>query len=206
MNRLDKHLSELIAPFHLTCEVNPSITGIATDSREATKGCLYICVRGYTVDGHQYAEEAVANGAVAILAEEPIDGVEVPVVLLQDTKHAAGKVADLFYDHPSHKLKVYGITGTNGKTTTTKLTYDLFRAAGQKAGMISTIGAMIDGEMIDTPNTTPEAIILHRLLYQMVEQGVTDCILEVSSHVRWNGATNSDRCLYGRFMVYVLSS
>lgn len=187
MNRLDKHLSELIAPFHLTCEVNPSITGIATDSREVTKGCLFICVRGYTVDGHRYAEEAVANGAVAILAEEPIDGVEVPIVLLQDTKHAAGKVADLFYDHPSHKLKIYGITGTNGKTTTTKLTYDLFRAAGQKAGMISTIGAMIDGEMIDTPNTTPEAIILHRLLYQMVEQGVTDCVLEVSSHALMEG-------------------
>ncbi len=187
MNHPYKHLSELIAPFQLTCEENPSITSIATDSREVTKGSLFICVRGYTVDGHQYAEAAIANGAVAILAEEPLHGLAVPVVILQDTKHAAGQVADLFYDHPSQKMRVYGITGTNGKTTTTKLTYDLFRAAGHKAGMISTIGAMIDGEMIDTPNTTPEAIILHRLLHQMVEQGVTDCILEVSSHALMEG-------------------
>ncbi|OAN14795.1 UDP-N-acetylmuramoyl-L-alanyl-D-glutamate--2,6-diaminopimelate ligase [Exiguobacterium undae] len=187
MNRPYKHLSELIALFQLTCEEDPIVTSIETDSRQVTTGSLFICVRGYTVDGHQYAREATENGAVAILAEEPLEGMTVPVIVLPNTKQAAGRIADLFYDHPSRQLRVYGITGTNGKTTTTKLTYDLFRSAGHKAGMISTVGAMIDGEMIDTPNTTPEAVILHRLLHQMVEQGVTDCVLEVSSHALMEG-------------------
>lgn len=199
MNRPYKHLSELIALFQLTCEEDPIVMSIETDSRQVTAGSLFICVRGYTVDGHQYAQEAVGNGAAAILAEERIEGLTIPIIVLPDTKHAAGKVADLFYDHPSQKLRVYGITGTNGKTTTTKLTYDLFRSAGHRSGMISTVGAMIDGEMIDTPNTTPEAVILHRILYQMVERGVTDCVLEVSSHALMEGRIEGVRLYAAAF-------
>lgn len=187
MRSRSKSLSSLVSLFNLQIDSNPMITSIETDSRKVIPGSLFICVRGYTVDGHRYAREAERNGAAAILAEEVLKDVMIPVILIENTKMAAGKVADAFYDHPSRRMRVYGVTGTNGKTTTTKLAYDLFRATGVKTGMISTVGARIDEATIETPNTTPEAIILHRLLYEMVEQGVTDCIIEVSSHALAEG-------------------
>ncbi|MBF8152253.1 UDP-N-acetylmuramoyl-L-alanyl-D-glutamate--2,6-diaminopimelate ligase [Exiguobacterium sp. TBG-PICH-001] len=186
MNRLAKLLTELL-PFTIKEAINPLISNIATDSRQITPGGLFICINGYTVDGHDYINQAIENGAVAILAERSFLDCPIPVITVPDTKRLAGQVANRFYDQPSQKMRVYGVTGTNGKTTTTKLAYDLFRATGIKAGMISTVGARIDEELIETPNTTPEAIILHRLLYEMVEKGVTDCIIEVSSHALAEG-------------------
>lgn len=186
MNRLAKLLTELL-PITINEAINPIITNIATDSRQITPGGLFICINGYTVDGHDYIDQAINNGAVAILADRSLPDSRVPVITVPDTKRLAGQVADRFYDQPSRKMRVYGVTGTNGKTTTTKLAYDLFRATGVKAGMISTVGARIDEELIETPNTTPEAIILHRLLFEMVEKGVTDCIIEVSSHALAEG-------------------
>ncbi len=186
MNRLAKLLTELL-PIPINEAINPLITNIATDSRQIKPNGLFICINGYTVDGHDYINQAIKNGAVAILAERPFPDCPVPIIIVSDTKRLAGQVANRFYNQPSQKMRVYGVTGTNGKTTTTKLAYDLFRATGVKAGMISTVGARIDEEFIETPNTTPEAIILHRLLFEMVEQGVTDCIIEVSSHALAEG-------------------
>lgn len=186
MNRLAKLLTELL-PIPINEAINPLITNIATDSRQIKPNGLFICINGYTVDGHDYINQAIKNGAVAILAERPFSDCPVPIIIVSDTKRLAGQVANRFYNQPSQKMRVYGVTGTNGKTTTTKLAYDLFRATGVKAGMISTVGARIDEEFIETPNTTPEAIILHRLLFEMVEQGVTDCIIEVSSHALAEG-------------------
>lgn len=186
MNRLAKLLTELL-PIPINEAINPLITNIATDSRQIKPNGLFICINGYTVDGHDYINQAIENGAVAILAERPFPDCPVPIIIVPDTKRLAGQVANRFYNQPSQKMRVYGVTGTNGKTTTTKLAYDLFRATGVKAGMISTVGARIDEELIETPNTTPEAIILHRLLFEMVEQGVTDCIIEVSSHALAEG-------------------
>lgn len=186
MNRLAKLLTELL-PIPINEAINPLITNIATDSRQIKPNGLFICINGYTVDGHDYINQAIENGAVAILAERPFPDCPVPIIIVPDTKRLAGQVANRFYNQPSQKMRVYGVTGTNGKTTTTKLAYDLFRATGVKAGMISTVGARIDEEFIETPNTTPEAIILHRLLFEMVEQGVTDCIIEVSSHALAEG-------------------
>ena len=186
MNRLAKLLTELL-PIPINEAINPLITNIATDSRQIKPDGLFICINGYTVDGHDYINQAIENGAVAILAERPFPDCPVPIIIVSDTKRLAGQVANRFYNQPSQKMRVYGVTGTNGKTTTTKLAYDLFRATGVKAGMISTVGARIDEELIETPNTTPEAIIVHRLLFEMVEQGVTDCIIEVSSHALAEG-------------------
>ncbi|UKS55291.1 UDP-N-acetylmuramoyl-L-alanyl-D-glutamate--2,6-diaminopimelate ligase [Exiguobacterium acetylicum] len=186
MSRLAKLLTELL-PITINEAINPIITNIATDSRQITPGGLFICINGYTVDGHDYIDQAINNGAVAILADRSLPDSQVPVITVPDTKRLVGQVADRFYDQPSRKMRVYGVTGTNGKTTTTKLAYDLFRSTGVKAGMISTVGARIDEELIETPNTTPEAIILHRLLFEMVEKGVTDCIIEVSSHALAEG-------------------
>lgn len=166
---------------------NPWVTGIETDSRRVTEGDVFVCIRGYTVDGHLFAEDAVERGAVAVLSEIPLPHLTVPNILLGSTKQEIGRLASIFYDHPSRRMRVYGVTGTNGKTTTTKMTYDLFRLAGRVSGMVSTTGAVYASRELDTPNTTPEAVVLQRILADMVEAGVTDCVLEVSSHALIEG-------------------
>lgn len=165
---------------------DPWVTGVETDSRKVSSGNVFICIRGYTVDGHKFAEDAVANGASAVISEYPLD-LDVPNVVVADTKQTAGAVASVFYDHPSHRMRIYGVTGTNGKTTTATLTYDLLRLSGRHAGIVSTIGARFHNQTIETANTTPEAVVLHRILAEMVDAGVTDCVLEVSSHALMEG-------------------
>lgn len=165
---------------------DPWVTGVETDSRKVSSGNVFICIRGYTVDGHKFAEDAVANGASAVISEYPLD-LDVPNVVVADTKQTAGAVASVFYDHPSHRMRIYGVTGTNGKTTTATLTYDLLRLSGRRAGIVSTIGARFHNQTVETANTTPEAIVLHRILAEMVDAGVTDCVLEVSSHALMEG-------------------
>ncbi|WP_214883604.1 MULTISPECIES: UDP-N-acetylmuramoyl-L-alanyl-D-glutamate--2,6-diaminopimelate ligase [unclassified Exiguobacterium] len=165
---------------------DPWVTGVETDSRKVSSGNVFICIRGYTVDGHKFAEDAVVNGASAVISEYPLD-LDVPNVVVADTKQTAGAVASAFYDHPSHRMRIYGVTGTNGKTTTATLTYDLLRLSGQRAGIVSTIGARFLNQTIETANTTPEAVVLHRILADMVDADVTDCVLEVSSHALMEG-------------------
>ncbi|WP_214829441.1 UDP-N-acetylmuramoyl-L-alanyl-D-glutamate--2,6-diaminopimelate ligase [Exiguobacterium algae] len=165
---------------------DPWVTGIETDSRKVNSGDLFFCIRGYTVDGHEFAEDAVAKGASAVISEYPLD-LTVPNIVVPDTKRTAGTVASAFYDHPSHRMRVYGVTGTNGKTTTATLTYDLLRLSGRQVGIVSTIGARYNEKTLKTANTTPEAIVLHRILADMVDEGVTDCVLEVSSHAMMEG-------------------
>ncbi|WP_214742238.1 UDP-N-acetylmuramoyl-L-alanyl-D-glutamate--2,6-diaminopimelate ligase [Exiguobacterium sp. s48] len=165
---------------------DPWVTGVETDSRKVSSGNVFICIRGYTVDGHKFAEDAVANGASAVISEYPLD-LDVPNVVVADTKQTAGAVASVFYDYPSHRMRIYGVTGTNGKTTTATLTYDLLRLSGRHAGIVSTIGARFHNQTVETANTTPEAVVLHRILAEMVDAGVTDCVLEVSSHALMEG-------------------
>lgn len=165
---------------------DPWVTGVETDSRKVSSGNVFICIRGYTVDGHKFAEDAVANGASAVISEYPLD-LDVPNVVVADTKQTAGAVASVFYDHPSHRMRIYGVTGTNGKTTTATLTYDLLRLSGRRVGIVSTIGARFHNQTVETANTTPEAVVLHRILAEMVDAGVTDCVLEVSSHALMEG-------------------
>lgn len=165
---------------------DPWVTGIETDSRKVKPGDLFLCIRGYTVDGHDYAHDAVERGASAIISEVPLL-VDLPNVVVSDTKQTAGTVASAFYDHPSQQMRIYGVTGTNGKTTTATLTYDLLRLSGLTTGIVSTIGARYGSHTLDTPNTTPEAVVLHRLLAEMRDAGVTDCVVEVSSHAMMEG-------------------
>ncbi|HAB34499.1 MAG TPA: UDP-N-acetylmuramoyl-L-alanyl-D-glutamate--2,6-diaminopimelate ligase, partial [Exiguobacterium sp.] len=120
MNRLAKLLTELL-PIPINEAINPLITNIATDSRQIKPNGLFICINGYTVDGHDYINQAIKNGAVAILAERPFPDCPVPIIIVSNTKRLAGQVANRFYNQPSQKMRVYGVTGTNGKTTTTKL-------------------------------------------------------------------------------------
>ncbi|WP_215142967.1 UDP-N-acetylmuramoyl-L-alanyl-D-glutamate--2,6-diaminopimelate ligase [Exiguobacterium qingdaonense] len=181
-----KRLSAILGNEMDDIELDPWVTGVETDSRKVSSGNVFICIRGYTVDGHKFAEDAVTNGASAVISEYPLD-LDVPNVIVADTKQTAGAVASAFYDHPSHRMRIYGVTGTNGKTTTATLTYDLLRLSGRRAGIVSTIGARFHHQTIETANTTPEAVVLHRILAEMIEAGVTDCILEVSSHALMEG-------------------
>ena len=114
------------------------ITSIENDNRKVQKGSLFICIKGYTVDGHDFAESAVENGAVAVLAERPVE-IDVPVILVKDTTRSMAVLADVFYEQPTKKLHLIGITGTNGKTTTSHLIEKIFADAGKKTGIIGTM-------------------------------------------------------------------
>ncbi|MBE3568677.1 MAG: UDP-N-acetylmuramoyl-L-alanyl-D-glutamate--2,6-diaminopimelate ligase [Bacillales bacterium] len=169
-------------PFYqLTSEENPDITSIENDHRKVKKGSLFICIKGYTVNGHQFAKAAAEQQAAAIVAEETIE-VDVPVVYVKDTKRAMAVLADAFYQSPTKSLKLIGITGTNGKTTTSHLLYEIFQKAGEKAGLIGTMYIKIGDKMLETKNTTPDSLTLQKVFHQMQEKHVSTAAMEVSSH------------------------
>ncbi|UZJ77256.1 UDP-N-acetylmuramoyl-L-alanyl-D-glutamate--2,6-diaminopimelate ligase [Fictibacillus sp. KU28468] len=162
---------------------NPEITSIEMDSRAAGPGSLFVCIKGFTVDGHDYAGQAVKNGAAAVLAEKPLEGIDsVPVILVNDTKRAMAVLANVFYDYPTSKLHLIGITGTNGKTTTSHLIEQIFSDAGKRTGMIGTIDMKINGVSHKVSNTTPESLFLQKAFKEMNDQGVESAVMEVSSH------------------------
>ncbi|WP_312469197.1 UDP-N-acetylmuramoyl-L-alanyl-D-glutamate--2,6-diaminopimelate ligase [Neobacillus sp.] len=160
---------------------NPEITSIENDNRKVQKGSLFICIKGYTVDGHDFAGAAVEKGAAAIIAERPLF-LDVPVVLVKDTTRAMAVLADTFYEQPTKKLHLIGITGTNGKTTTSHLIEKIFADAGEKTGLIGTMYTKIADRIMETKNTTPESLTLQKNFRQMVDAGVGLAVMEVSSH------------------------
>ena len=167
------------------------IAGIQSDSRKVEDGFLFVAVRGTAVDGHAYIDGAIAKGAVAIiceelpfLSEEKVASFERKLcfIRVKDSADALGKVVSTWYDNPSDKLTLVGVTGTNGKTTIATLLYEMFRKMGHKVGLISTVCNYIDGEAIPTEHTTPDPITLHSLMARMVEAGCEYAFMEVSSH------------------------
>ncbi len=161
------------------------ITGIAWDSRKVQPGDAFFALTGESVDGHDFIESAVAKGAAAVIGTRPSKPLSVPYVQVKgDDREALAKFSAAFYDHPSQKLVVIGVTGTDGKTTTTNLVYHILRTAGIKAGMISTVNAVIGNETLDTGFhvTTPESPDIQRYLSRMVEAGLTHAVLETTSH------------------------
>ncbi|MDM5156099.1 UDP-N-acetylmuramoyl-L-alanyl-D-glutamate--2,6-diaminopimelate ligase [Bacillus sp. DX1.1] len=167
--------------FPVVPKENPEITSIEADSRKVTNGSVFVCMKGYTVDSHEFAKQAAAQGAAAIVAERPID-VDVPVVLVKNTFRSLAVLADYFYEQPTHKLHLIGITGTNGKTTTSHIVDEIMRAHGHKTGLIGTINMKIGDETIEVKNTTPDALTLQQTFHRMVEQNVNSAVMEVSSH------------------------
>lgn len=180
MRKLDELIHHLQI-YQKSLEQNPYITSITMDSREVTEGSLFICINGYTVDGHDFAEAAVKAGAAAILAERPLH-VSVPVIIVKDTKRAMSLISNIFYDHPTTKLNLIGVTGTNGKTTTTHLIEKVLVDQKRKTGLIGTMYTKIGDQVFDTKNTTPESIVLQQSFSNMVDHGVETAIMEVSSH------------------------
>ena len=160
------------------------ITDITADSRTVQAGSLFIALRGATVDGHKFLPMAAAKGAVAALVEEvpqePPEGVTLLVV--PDTRSAMELITPYFYDYPGKRLRMVGVTGTNGKTTTTNIIRLILRKAGHKVGLIGTINIMIEDEETVSHNTTPDVVDLQKTLYAMVCAGCDYCVMEVSSH------------------------
>lgn len=182
-----KHLVEItgiLSEFELYGDVNQNITDITADSRTVQPGGLFVALRGATVDGHSFLDQAVKKGAKALvvdtLPKKLPEGVG--VVLVPDTREAVEVMAPYFFDYPGKKLRMIGVTGTNGKTTTTNILQKILNAAGHKAGLVGTINMVVGDEVIVSHNTTPDVIDLQRVLAAMVEKGCDYCVMEVSSH------------------------
>ena len=160
------------------------ITDVTADSRTVQAGSLFVCLRGATVDGHKFLPMAAAKGAVAALVEEVPDETPAGVTLLvvEDTRAAMELITPYFYDYPGKRLRMIGVTGTNGKTTTTNIIRTILRKAGHKVGLIGTINIMIEDQETVSHNTTPDVVDLQKTLYAMVCAGCDYCVMEVSSH------------------------
>lgn len=172
-------------PLGVLSEVpNLEINGITADSRQVLPGNLFIAVKGGSFNGHQFILDAVAKGAAAVVGTEPGFAVQVPYILVADSHQALPHLAAAFYGFPARKLTVIGVTGTDGKTTTTNLIYQILRAAGIKAGMVSTVNAVIGQQVVDTGFhvTTPDALEMQKYLADMVSAGLTHVVLEATSH------------------------
>ncbi len=171
-------------PLQLTGDTSVSVTGLYIDSRKVDKGSLFIAVKGTQADGHGYIDKAIDQGAVAIVAEIlPANKREgITYIEVKDSAAVVGVMADAFYGGPSEKMKVIGITGTNGKTTVATLLYQLFEGLGYKCGLISTVQNHIHDKIVPATHTTPDAIAVHSLLADMYAAGCTHVFMEVSSH------------------------
>ena len=173
-----------ITPIKIVGNDNVEITGVNIDSRRIKAGHLFVAIRGTQVDGHQFIDKAIELGADAVLCEELPEKISdhVTYVQVESTEDAVGKVATLFYGNPSHKLKLVGVTGTNGKTTIATLLYNMFRKFGYKVGLLSTVCNYIDDVEVPADHTTPDPIELNELLAKMVEAGCEYAFMECSSH------------------------
>ena len=161
----------------------PDVTAIALDSRQVTPGAIFFALRGVNADGARFVPQAIANGAIAIVAETAAPaGTTVPWLQVGNARAAMAEAAAAFYRDPSAELALVGITGTNGKTTTSYVLASIFEAAGVKCGRIGTIGYTVGGREVDAARTTPEAPELQRMLRDMVSNGFGACVMEVSSH------------------------
>jgi UDP-N-acetylmuramoyl-L-alanyl-D-glutamate--2,6-diaminopimelate ligase len=184
------HLSELIkglkgAVIHGPLERD--ITSLCYDSRRASPGSLFIAVRGGVADGHTFIQQAVDRGAVAIVAEEPGISTRVTTIVVKNSREALAQLASRFFGEPAQKLRMIGITGTNGKTTTAFLVKHLLERAGQSTGLIGTVQYEVGERLLPAQRTTPESLDLQELLRQCVDAGCRNVVMEVSSHALIQG-------------------
>jgi UDP-N-acetylmuramoyl-L-alanyl-D-glutamate--2,6-diaminopimelate ligase len=180
-------LSELAAALpegQVQGEPDVEVTAIAWDSRRVQPGSLFVAYRGVEVDGHDYVPQALARGAVAIVAERDLAGVKVPRVVVPSGRQALAHLSAAWYGHPARQLTVVGVTGTDGKTTTCNLLHSILSAAGRRAGLVTTVNAVIGERVMDTGlhTTTPDAPDVQRYLAEMVEAGIEIAVLEATSH------------------------
>lgn len=163
------------------------ITGIQIDSRKVSSGDLFICLPGHTVDGHDYAGQAAEKGAAALVVERILEDVKLPQLKVKDCRLAMAVLGNAFYQKPSSRLRVIGVTGTNGKTTTTYLIEQILKDQGNKPGLIGTIQRRYNGQSYPMSGTTPESLDLQSYLNDMANAGCDYCVMEVSSHALEQG-------------------
>jgi UDP-N-acetylmuramoyl-L-alanyl-D-glutamate--2,6-diaminopimelate ligase len=174
------HIPDLIS----SPDADPAITSITLDSRQVEPGTLFVAIKGLNRDGHAYIRDAIARGAAAVMGTETVGGLDVPYIRVGEARPALAHLAAAFHDFPARDLTVIGVTGTDGKTTTSNYIYRILQAAGKRVGMISTVNAVIGDRVLDTGFhvTTPEAPDVQRYLAQMVAAGLTHVVLEATSH------------------------
>jgi len=178
-----QELTALLPDAAVDGDIAIEITSITHDSREVVPGTLFVCLAGAKVDGHNYIAQARAQGAVAVLAEKTVeDAGGLTVITVKDTRSAMQIIAPVFFDFPARKMRLIGVTGTNGKTTTTHILRSILSKAGFKVGLIGTIHTLIGDKVLPMKNTTPDVIDLQAILAQMVEAGMDYAVMEVSSH------------------------
>lgn len=177
-------LIEKIKIINITGAIDKDIKGIDSDSRNIKAGYMFIAVKGTTVDGHKFIEKAIESGATAIVCQDIPETLkdDITYITTADTQLALGQIASAWYNYPSSKLKLVGVTGTNGKTTIATLLYKMFKMFGEKVGLLSTVCNYVDDKAVPSTHTTPDPISLNSLLNEMVEEGCTYAFMEVSSH------------------------
>lgn len=176
-----KDLLKSIECIDIKNEKDTDITAICCDSRKVEQGSLFVCIKGYESDGHKYADMAIEKGAAAIICEDDIE-CDIPKIIVKNSRRALSFLSAKFYGNPSKKMKIIGVTGTNGKTTSTYIIKGILEACGYKVGLIGTNQNMIGDRVIDTDRTTPDSLELNRLFAEMVEEKVNYVVMEVSSH------------------------
>jgi UDP-N-acetylmuramoyl-L-alanyl-D-glutamate--2,6-diaminopimelate ligase len=182
-----KQLSEIlinVKTLSVKGDSHIAVSDITFDSRKVKAGSLFVAVNGTHANGHDYIPEVIRSGAIAVMCEKLPETIKdgVTYIVVPESSYALGQIASAWYNGPSLKLKLVGITGTNGKTTTVTLLFNLFRELGYHVGLLSTINNQIDDEIIPSTHTTPDALELNNLLSLMVERGCEYCFMEVSSH------------------------
>lgn len=170
-----------VETIYVSCDLDTEISGLTMDSRKAVAGTLFAAVSGGHADGHEYIERAFENGVGVVLCEKPPKK-DIPYIQVQNTRRAYAQICANFYGRPAEKMKIVGVTGTNGKSTTTHLIKSMLESAGHKCGLVGTIHYMSGEKAIDASNTTPEADELHRLLKDFYDDGCEYVVMEVSSH------------------------
>ena len=164
--------------------VDTMVDEVVYDSRKISRGCLFICISGYQVDGHSFAAEAVKMGAAALVVQKDVElpeTAEVTVIKVEDTRYAMALIAAAYFGHPAEEMKIIGITGTKGKTTTTYLIKSILEAAGYQVGLVGTIETIIGKEHIPASNTTPESFLLQQYFRRMADEGIRIVVMEVAS-------------------------
>ena len=180
-------LSDLLKNLEYECiqgGVDREITEVINDSRKVCEGCLFLCIEGAKFDGHSAAASVAGAGAAALITSKPVEGVEgtdVTVIRVKDTRYAMAFISAAWFGHPAERLKVIGVTGTKGKTTTTYLVKSILENAGFKVGLVGTIETIIGDTRIPSENTTPESFLLQQYFARMVEAGLDTVVMEVSS-------------------------
>lgn len=183
MKLLDELIKE-ISVIETKGDIGIQVSSISINSKNIIKDAIFIAIPGSISDGHDFIDQAIESGAKVIVYQKELENLKEGVVYIKvkDTHDASGKLASAFYNHPSEHLKLIGVTGTNGKTTTTTLLHQLFMNLGQKAGLIGTVYNKINDKSFEAERTTPDPITLNKILAEMVEAGCDYCFIEVSSH------------------------